>query len=206
MAEFVMPSLGADMEAGTLVAWLKQPGETVERGQLIAEIDTDKGVIEVECFLSGVIEKLIIQPGEKVPVGTVMAIIQAEEQAEGAPVSRELPKEKEITAPPAPVSAVVQETQPEAARLRISPAARKAAEELAVDPATVKGSGPGGRITREDIERAATKRKAGAVQVEAPADKHARMRQAIAAAMARSKREIPHYYLNTTIDLSRSLQ
>jgi pyruvate dehydrogenase E2 component (dihydrolipoamide acetyltransferase) len=206
MAEFVMPSLGADMEAGTLVAWLKQPGETVERGEVIAEIDTDKGVIEVECFTSGVIEKLIIQPGEKVPVGTVMAIIQAEEQPEGASVSRELPKVKEITAPPVQVSEVIQKTQPEAARLKISPAARKAAEEFGIDPAVVKGTGPGGRITREDIERAAAERKTVAAQAEAPADKHARMRQAIAAAMARSRREIPHYYLSTQIDLSRALQ
>jgi pyruvate dehydrogenase E2 component (dihydrolipoamide acetyltransferase) len=135
-----------------------------------------------------------------------MAIIQAEEQPEGASVSRELPKVKEITAPPVQVSEVIQKTQPEAARLKISPAARKAAEEFGIDPAVVKGTGPGGRITREDIERAAAERKTVAAQAEAPADKHARMRQAIAAAMARSRREIPHYYLSTQIDLSRALQ
>jgi pyruvate dehydrogenase E2 component (dihydrolipoamide acetyltransferase) len=208
-----MPSLGADMEAGTLIAWLKQPGETVERGEIIAEIDTDKGIIEVECFLSGVIEKLIIQPGEKVPVGTVLAIIQQQGQEEGAPVSaRSFPKEKEsaATLPAKPISApvVAQETKPQAesARLKISPAARKMAEELGVDPASVNGTGPGGRITREDIERAVTERKAVAAPAETPADKHARMRQAIAAAMTRSKREIPHYYLSTQIDLSRALQ
>lgn len=174
LAEFIMPTLGADMEAGTLIAWLKQPGERIERGEIIAEIDTDKGIIEVECFVSGVIERLVIAPGEKVPVGTVMALIRQDGEEK--------------------VEAAVAEPQ----RPRISPLARKIAEDLGVDPAQVTGTGPGGRITREDIE--------GAAQAGKPAgDAAARMRQAIAAAMTRSKREIPHYYLSTTIDLQPAM-
>lgn len=180
LAQFIMPTLGADMEAGTLIAWLKQPGERIERGEIIAEIDTDKGIIEVECYVSGVIEKLVIAPGEKVPVGTVMALIRQE----GA--------EKEAEAAASPT------IEPETRRARISPLARKIAEELGVDPSQVTGTGPGGRVTREDIEKAA--------RLGQPVgDATARMRLAIAAAMTRSKREIPHYYLSTTIDLQRAM-
>jgi len=192
MAEFVMPALGADMEAGRLIAWMKKPGDRIERGEIIAEIDTDKGLIEVECFATGVVEKLLINPGDKVPVGTVLASIR-----------EEIPS---IT-PPAP--------RPAPARLIISPVARKMAAELGIDPATITGTGPGGRITHEDVERAAAARTAAAqvappvqtpVQPEDSAGRAARMRQAIAAAMAKSKREIPHYYLSVAIDMSRAIK
>jgi pyruvate dehydrogenase E2 component (dihydrolipoamide acetyltransferase) len=195
MAEFVMPALGADMEAGRLIAWMKKPGDRIERGEIIAEIDTDKGLIEVECFSTGVVEKLLINPGDKVPVGTVLAII-CEEAREG--VAEAIPA---ITTPAAP---------PETARLKISPVAKKMAAELGIDPATVTGTGPGGRITHEDVERAASARTAAAqvappIQQEDVAGRAAQMRQAIAAAMAKSKREIPHYYLSATIDMSQAI-
>lgn len=210
MAEFVMPSLGADMEAGTLAVWCKRPGDHIERGDVIAEIDTDKGLIEVEVFVSGVIEKLLVQPGEKVPVGTVMAIIQEDGQESAAEVIREMGKPHigEAVKKIAPVSPLMPEPPTgapaivETGRLKISPVARKLAEELGVDPATIKATGPGGRITREDVERAAKEKEA---KPELPVDHQPRMRQAIAAAMTRAKREIPHYYLSTTIDLSRAL-
>ncbi|HEX9611194.1 MAG TPA: dihydrolipoamide acetyltransferase family protein [Gemmatimonadales bacterium] len=131
MAEFRMPALGADMTAGRLVTWYKQPGETVQRGDIIAEVDTDKGAIDVEVFVSGVVERILVQPGEKVPVGTPLAVIRETGEAP-APAP-----------PPAPPPA-------------------------------------------EDERRA-------------------RMRQAIAAAVTRSKREIPHFYLSVTIDLHRAL-
>lgn len=76
MSDFRMPSLGADMEAGTLIRWLKQPGDEVKRGDIVAEVDTDKGAIEIEVFEDGVIEELVVQPGEKVPVGRTLARIQ----------------------------------------------------------------------------------------------------------------------------------
>ena len=76
MGVFLMPSLGADMEAGTLVAWLKKSGDPVKRGEVIAEVDTDKGVIEVEVFVSGVLEKILVDEGTKVPVGTPLALIR----------------------------------------------------------------------------------------------------------------------------------
>ena len=184
MIEFRMPSLGADMEAGTLVEWLKKSGDPVVRGDIIAVVDTEKGAIEIEVFNDGVIDRTVVEPGQKVPVGTVLALIRAAGEAPG---------------PPAPPAAAPM--PPPAARARISPAARKAAEELHVDLSGVDGRGPAGSITVADVERAAARRR---VPPEA-APRAAGMRGAIGAAMARAKREIPHLYLSTTIDLTRVL-
>lgn len=188
-----MPSLGADMEAGTLVQWLKQPGDTLARGDIIAIVDTEKGAIEIEVFEDGVLDRTLVTPGQKVPVGTVLATIRGTGEA-ASPV------------PPAPAVA------PAPPALRASPAARKAAEELKVDLTSVSGTGPGGSITREDVERAASRGRTVAapppVSVQpasAPADKTSAMRSAIAAAMSRSKREIPHVYLSTTIDMTKAM-
>lgn len=210
MAEFLMPILGADMLSATLVEWKKKPGDPVEKGEILAEVETDKGVIEVENFTDGVLEKILVETGTEVPVGTPLAIIR-EAGAPAAPISTEIPR----PVPPRPktISPVIPPTirLSETGRIRISPLARKRAESLGVDLTKVKGTGPGGAITREDVEQAA----AGKPAVEKapvdrtfglpPLDRTARMRQAIAAAMARSKREIPHYYLQTTVDLHRAM-
>jgi pyruvate dehydrogenase E2 component (dihydrolipoamide acetyltransferase) len=219
MAEFVMPKLGADMESGVLIAWRKQPGDAIARGDIMAEVDTAKGVIEVESFASGKLDKLLGQPGERYPVGAVLAIIRengvaAGVTAEAPPPARPVPAEQAVTAA---MTAAREKTTADLARLRISPAARRLARELGVDPTTVTGSGRGGAIMSEDIERAAAARQgpapphgpvppapAGAPAATA-AERSAAMRQAIAAAMSRSKREIPHYYLSTTIDLHRAM-
>lgn len=205
MADFVMPKLGADMNAGTLVAWHKKPGEPVQRGDIIADVETDKGVIEVEIFTNGTIERLVVQPGEKVPVGAVLATIRevgvSAVAAPAAPAARPVPAAVPPPAPPAVVPSV------DLGRLRISPSARELARKLGVDPTTVPGTGRGGAITREDIERAAAARTATppAPPTFPAADRLARMRQTIAAAMSRSKREIPHYYLSTTIDMHSAM-
>jgi pyruvate dehydrogenase E2 component (dihydrolipoyllysine-residue acetyltransferase) len=206
MAEFVMPILTVDMAAGTLTQWRKQVGELVKRGDIIAEVETDKGLIDVEVFATGVIERILVQAGETVPTGTVLAVIREEL---GAPVSA-APR-----GPTQPIAAVPPEagpapTQPRTitevpGRLRISPLARKAAAELGIDPASVRGTGPGGAVTRDDIERAAAATVKAPGRAAEPSDRQARMRQLIGAAMARSKREIPHYYLGTTIDMSRAM-
>ncbi len=177
-----MPILGADMTAGTLIEWRKQPGDRLQRGDIIAEVETEKGLIEVEVFTTGVLEKILVEPGRQVPVGTPLAIIRDEGGA--APQA----------APPRITPA------PEGMRLRISPAAKKLAQELGVDVAGLRGTGAGGAITIEDVKQAAS-----AAAPAAPADRFARMRQTIAMAMARSKREIPHYYLSTTIDMHRAM-
>lgn len=237
MAEFVMPSLGADMEAGTLVEWRIAPGDTVRRGDIVALVDTEKAVIEVEIFEDGVVEELLVAPGVKVPVGTPLARIGA--GAHAAPP--EVPAPEPTSTPSAPVAPIAAppsaptpapvEAPPAveaasipasvAARVHATPVARRLAHELGIELATLHGAGPGGVITRADVERAAATRTLAGQGVAAqprpqpepqaapaaapPPDRLAGMRRAIAAAMARSKREIPHYYLATRIDLSRAL-
>ncbi len=207
MSDFVMPSLGADMTAGTLIAWMKTVGERLNRGDIIAEVDTDKGVIEVEVFTSGVVEELLVKEGEKVPVGTAMARIKedVEPQEIGSAVEMqsgsipEMPTRKDYGVSPSPA-----ETQ----RVRISPVARKLAERLGIELSKVKATGPGGRIQREDVEAAAKELGVVVPQVSDTRfdeDRSARMRRAIGAAMSRSKRDIPHYYLATTVDITNAL-
>jgi pyruvate dehydrogenase E2 component (dihydrolipoamide acetyltransferase) len=201
-----MPKLGADMSAGTLVAWHKKPGDVVRRGDVVAEVETDKGVIEIEIFTNGTIDRLLIEPGEKVPVGTVLATVQ-EEGTSVVSVPTEPPKPSAPLVPAGPPTPrPVRMPAGEISRLRISPSARELARKLKVDPTTVQGTGPGGAITREDIERAAAQAVAAAALSALPAaDRLTRLRQTIAAAMGRSKREIPHYYLSTTIDLHQAI-
>jgi pyruvate dehydrogenase E2 component (dihydrolipoamide acetyltransferase) len=200
MAEFVMPTLGSDMTAGTLIEWRKKVGDRVVKGEIIAEVDTDKAAIEIESFYTGHIERLITKPGDRVPVGTVMAIIHEEGKPAGkVDVEAKAETKPLVESPPSTARKAVPSPTFEPGRLRISPAARQLAAELGVDPSTLRGTGPDGAITREDIQRAAAERPETAI------DRQARMRQAIAAAMARSKREIPHYYLSTTIDMGRAM-
>jgi pyruvate dehydrogenase E2 component (dihydrolipoamide acetyltransferase) len=227
MADFLMPSLGADMESATLVKWHVKTGDTVKRGDIIAEVDTDKGIIDIECFQSGVIERLVIEPGAKIPVGALLAVISGGEAPAAAPTPVSAPavvtETPHIHASPlakkiaaelgvdlnqligqgtGPGGLIDREDVENAAksipaspmRLRISPLARRLAEQLHVDVTQLRGSGPGGAIEAADVERAATPAK--------PGDS---MRRAIAAAMAKSKREIPHYYLQTHIDMSAML-
>jgi pyruvate dehydrogenase E2 component (dihydrolipoamide acetyltransferase) len=217
MSEFRMPSLGADMQFGTIVDWRVKPGDAVKRGDVVALVETEKGVIEVEIFETGVIESLVVQPGQKVPVGATLATLSGDGKKVGVhaapspvavatatptPVQEERPP---INAPVAPPPAQ------EATRLRISPLARKRAQELGVDLSGIAGTGLDNSITVADVERVAQGVKPSATPaVPAPPvipkglDLTA-MRRVIAAAMARSKREIPHYYLTTTIDMRRSL-
>lgn len=221
MSDFLMPKLGADMTAGTLVDWCKKPGDNVRRGDIMAEVDTDKGVIDIEAFSDGVLDTLLVQPGATVPVGTPLARIREpgeEMPANALPTATGAPTSvaKLITVPCAPTDRGTALSAEDLSRLRISPSARRRARELGVDPRTVQGTGGGGAITREDIERAATSRVSatptGSPPTAAPAtkpaetaDRNMRMRRAIAAAMARANREIPHYYLSTTIDLKAAL-
>ena len=186
MIEFKLPSLGADMEEGKLLEWKVKPGDAVKRGQVIAVVDTSKAAVEVEVWNDGVVSELLTQPGETVPVGAVMARLNGA----GEPA----PKEKAGAAAPAPAPAP---------RRRISPAARKHADDLGIDLDKVQGTGPQGAVTVEDVERM---KPAAAGQTKEPVEKARalNMRAAIAAAMSRSKREIPHYYLSQTVPMQRA--
>jgi pyruvate dehydrogenase E2 component (dihydrolipoyllysine-residue acetyltransferase) len=186
MGEFRMPSLGADMDAGKLVAWHVKPGDSVKRGDVVADVETDKGIVEVEIWESGVIDSLAVTPGTKVPVGTVLATTRLGTQ----------------TPAPAPAAAP---SAPPATHVLASPAAKQLARERGIDVASVHGTGPHGSVTRDDVEHAGAPvapPEPSVVEAKGPSVDTAGMRRAIAAAMARSKREIPHYYLSAEIDVS----
>ena len=219
MSEFRMPSLGADMEAGLLVAWQKKPGDKVRRGETIAEVETDKGIIEIESFADGTLEKIVVPEGERVPVGTLLALIQTADEAATPTASAEaapavVPPASATPPRGAPSPAVTGKLVPTSSastipRRAVSPAARRKASELGVNVDQLPGTGPGGAVTLDDVQRAAS---AAPPPTAAPppapmtdAERAARMRQTIAAAMSRSKREIPHYYLSHTIDLEPAL-
>ncbi|HVP29829.1 MAG TPA: dihydrolipoamide acetyltransferase family protein [Myxococcota bacterium] len=240
MPEFRMPSLGADMESGTLLEWRVKPGDRVRRGDIVALVDTEKAEIEVEVFAEGIVEELVVMPGTKVPVGTVLARLVAPPEAarEAAPArAPALPPPatpRRVTPPaapparealpPAPPSVAPPVVPAPPSRIHASPLARRIATERGVDLTALRGSGPGGAILREDVERAAGTRPP-APEREAPplreaaaapsatderaaraAERALATRRSIAAAMARSKREIPHYYLATRVDMARAVR
>lgn len=180
-----MPSLGADMAAGTLVEWCKKEGDEIHRGDIIAVVETQKGAIEVEAFEDGPLAKILVTPGSKVPVGTALAVI-GEGEVPQAPEAE--PRQK----PPPPEPAPARVIPPSSTSA--SPAARKRAEELGVDLATIAGSGPNGSIVLADVEAGKS--------LPSPTSS---MRDAIAAAMTRSKRDIPHYYLSHSFDVSPAI-
>jgi pyruvate dehydrogenase E2 component (dihydrolipoamide acetyltransferase) len=247
MADFVMPALGADMEEGTLTEWLVAPGDEVHRGQLVAVIDTDKADIEVEVFESGRVAELLVEPGTTVAVGDPLARIVSTGEQPGASAPPAARPRSAAPGPAAPAPAPVEQPGH-----TTSPLVRHLAEQAHLDLADVPGSGPGGSITRTDVERAiaAAGSDGGRVHASpyarrlaaeqgidlrgregrgphgallgadvggpgAPAgntesretagDRQQAMRRAIAGVLSRSKREIPHYYLATTIDLHAAM-
>ena len=205
-SDFLMPSLGADMEDGTLVEWMKRPGDAIAKGDVLCVVETQKGAIEVECFQEGRLEAVLVEPGTRVPVGAPIARLSG-------------PGAKEARAPtPGPAAAPSRRTPAapapkfrqgiaggDRARPKASPAARKLAAERGLDLATLAGSGTAGAVLYKDVLSRAGNGGAGG---EPP--RHSKgldlkeMRKAIAAAMARSKREIPHYYLTQDIDVTRA--
>jgi pyruvate dehydrogenase E2 component (dihydrolipoamide acetyltransferase) len=197
--EFRMPSLGADMDAGTLVTWNVKPGDAVKRGQVVAVVETQKGAIDVEIWQDGTVENLVVDVGAKVPVGAALATLIIEGEAPAMPEIA--PAQAAPAAAPQAVAAPPHEET--SARIRISPAARKLADELGLDIAALKPGGADGIVSRADVERAAQAAKPAA-QPKA-GDWQSQMRKAIGAAMAKSKREIPHYYLGAEIGMTRSL-
>jgi pyruvate dehydrogenase E2 component (dihydrolipoamide acetyltransferase) len=151
MKEFVLPSLGADMDEGMLAAWLVSPGDTVHRGDVIAEVETDKGIIEVECWEDAVIGELLVEPGpERLAVGTPIAVLRAVNESVEPAVATAAAAATVPSATPVAVEA-------EAMAHRISPPVRHLAHTLGVDVERVSGTGSGGVVTRTDVRHAAAK-------------------------------------------------
>jgi pyruvate dehydrogenase E2 component (dihydrolipoamide acetyltransferase) len=196
-----MPSLGADMEHGTILEWLVQPGDTVHRGDLVAVVKTDKADVDVEIFQDGVIGELLVDVGVEVPVGTPLATVMTPGETPVAPAAPATPP---VTAPPVPVRAEREPRPPVATpagdgRARVSPRARRLAAERGVDVDALAATT--GAITGDDVERATPV----AAPATRPSDQQSTMRAAIAAAMSRSNREIPHYHLLHHTPLSHTL-
>ncbi|WP_414475300.1 dihydrolipoamide acetyltransferase family protein [Microvirga sp. M2] len=208
MSEFLMPSLGADMEAGTLVEWLVKPGTPVKRGDIIAVVETQKGAIEIEVFQEGILDRLLVDTGATVPVGTPLALIRAVGGIGAIPMPTEAPRRERPPIEPTrqmeklpavrPIAAVAPVRQAPG-RVIASPVARRFASVYGIDLSGITGSGPAGAILLADVELA-QKSVAGAPAQPPGLSSLVQMRNAIAAAMARSKREIPHYYLSHTTD------
>ncbi|MBF6331727.1 dihydrolipoamide acetyltransferase family protein [Nocardia transvalensis] len=235
MPEITMPRLSDTMEEGVVVSWLKQVGDPVSRGEVLAEIETDKALMELEAYDDGVLERIVAAAGARVPIGETIAVVgdgsgtssapspsgeteKANNDAEAAQTS--VP---EVTS--AATTAVDEGTSP-ARRPKSSPLARKIADELGVDLATVTGTGPGGRITRQDVESAhraieptgtgghssATTDPTSAAQpvvtavpaVDADYDEIplSTIQRVSAKRLTESKQQAPHIYLTSAIDVT----
>jgi pyruvate dehydrogenase E2 component (dihydrolipoamide acetyltransferase) len=223
MIEFTMPALGADMDEGKLDEWLVKPGDSVTRGQVVAVVETTKAAVEVECWQEGTVVELLVPVGTTVQVGAPLARLaepgESSEPPPGpAPVLETVPAVHEAPlVPGVPTVAAAPTPAPVHHRRWVSPAARRLAQSVGVDVETVTGTGPQGAVTINDVEHAAAHAKA----IEPPkplvteaqkmspkelaAKRGAEMRRSIAAAMSRSKREIPHYYLAHEVVLDNAL-
>ena len=220
MTAFLMPSLGADMEDGTLVEWKKKPGDILNYGDIIAEVDTQKGLIEIEVFEEGILEKILIKEGQKVHVGTPMAYIKT--NGETTVTEKDTADLKDITHPiveKAGAKKHLETVEPKstedptnkdvpAKRIKISPLAKKIAQEKGIDLSNIKGTGENNAITREDIERYVTDKEGTLEKSEEQTSKSpsiSAIRKAVAAAMSKSNQEIPHYYLEKKVDMQAAV-
>lgn len=192
-----MPALGADMEEGTFVEWHVKPGQAVAKGDVVCVVETQKGAVDVEIWEAGIIARLIAEPGQVIPVGGIMAVVATAGEDWQTVAAAEVPATAAAvpTPPPSPPPATPTPAAAAGVRMKASPAARRRAEELGVDLATVQPAGADGVISIADIEREHAS--AAAKEATRPTG----MRAAIASGMSRSKREIPHFYLGHTINV-----
>ncbi|MBE0671666.1 MAG: 2-oxo acid dehydrogenase subunit E2 [Anaerolineales bacterium] len=217
MAETIsMPKLGFDMAEGLLVRWVKQVGETINKGDVLAEIETDKATVEVESSASGVVLQLIVDQGTMVPVNAPIAVVGAAGEkvdlpTGAAPKAEATADEKPAAQTPPTVAPVTQTSSPvDSGSVKASPLAKKIARDQKVDLSNIKGTGPGGRIVRKDIEAALSSGQPSAVShqsadigssstvIVSHDDKvvaTTKLRQAIGRRLVESKTTIPHFYV-----------
>jgi len=204
--DVIMPALGFDMTEGLLARWLKNEGDPVEKGQAIAEIETEKATVEIEAAAAGILARIIVHAGETVPVGTVIGVIaEAGEEVAAVPAP---PAPPPPTRPPGAGDGAA----PSGARVKASPVARKMAEEAGLDLSRIKGTGPDGRVVERDVKAAIA---AGAAPAPSgvpagPAPGAAvplnRMRRTIARRMTESKAAAPHFYITVEINMDDAMK
>jgi pyruvate dehydrogenase E2 component (dihydrolipoamide acetyltransferase) len=226
MASYLkMPKLSDTMSEGTLVKWLKKPGDSVAVDEDIAEVETDKATMTMPSFEEGILHTIYVKEGETVALGAALALILSDGEEPPADADKAPGGEAKASAPapeapatkteapaaaPAPVAAaapVASAPATTSGRIKASPLARKIAKEKGVDLARVAGSGPGGRIVKKDVENAPVGGGGGSLGLLPPAmakpDRSVPltgMRRVIAARLLESKTTIPHFYLNIEID------
>ena len=224
----VMPQMGYDMQEGTVVRWHKNEGDPVARGEVIAEIETDKATVEFEAYTSGVLRKIVVGEGITIPVGDLIAVITDPDEAlpddlaapnaapvaaAPAPVAPETATETGAAEPPAaapPAPDPGQAQVPAPSEVRASPIARRLAKEQGIDLALVTGTGPGGRIVEQDVlsfAPAAVGAPTASASIPAtPEDVElSKMRQAIARVTVDSKRDAPHFYVTADVDMTKAM-
>ena len=217
--KFGMPSLGHTMESGTVLEWLKQEGDRLAKGDPLLMVETDKVTTEVEAPMDGTLHKIVVPAGEERPIGALLAILLASgESADPAEIARLSAPEGAQAAPkevPGPSVRARRQHKPsrKTGRLRISPVARKLAARHGVDPAAVTGSGPGGRITKDDILRAAAAAAAPPQPAQAPESSLGVVRTIpltgtrgrVAQRLSQSWREIPRVTEVMHVDMTRTV-
>ena len=230
--ELNMPQMGYDMKEGVVVKWLKEVGSSVNIGDPIAEIETDKAVVEFESYAEGTLQEILVEEGTKVNVGDAIAIV-GEGSVEPEEVSAE-PEEvsvepEEVSVEPEEVSAEPQieesvSTESSNTKIKASPLAKVLAKDNNIDLKDVSGSGPGGRIVKSDVMNIIDGSKSEEVVEVAPPEsitpksdgnstsqsnnpqESNKMRAQIARVTQRSKQEVPHYYLSTEINMDKALE
>lgn len=210
----VMPQMGYDMREGTVVRWHKKEGEAVARGEALADIETDKAIVEYPAFISGVLGKIMAEAGVVVPVGELIAVITAP----GEDVPDNLTQaEAEPTLAPVNTAPQVAPTQGSAVaaksdEVRASPIARRLARERGINLGDITGTGPGGRIVEKDVLEYTPPDAAVAVSdslaypnPQSHLVELSRMRQTIARVTSDSKREAPHFYVTAEVDMTGAM-
>lgn len=211
MPEITMPRLSDTMEEGVIIAWHKSIGDRVERGEILAEIETDKAIMELESYEEGVLEQMLAGEGDRVPIGIPIAIVGDGSGTTAAKAAT--PARAAAPAPAAPRTAPVAAISPQEKRPKASPLARKVAEANGVDLASVTGSGPGGRIIRKDVEAAPSAPPTTVAVQPASVPIEPRtgdfdqvplttLQRVAAKRLTESKQNAPHFYLTAAVDVT----
>ena len=236
MSEVTMPRLSDTMQEGTIAHWLKKPGDEIKKGDILAEIETDKATMDLEAYEAGTLQQILVQEGETVPIGQPVALIgsgagvQQKVQPALAPAAVKIVAEEAPAAPVPAESTSAQQKSPvtaesgDGALIKASPLARRMAEEYSIDLRRVQGTGPGGRIVRDDIEDMLEQRQAApepapsppaappqkvpapiSIPPETEVTPLSRVQLLIARRLTESKQTIPHFYVSSEVDMTDAL-
>ncbi len=204
----VMPKLTDTMEEGVLLAWKKREGDPVQAGEALAEIETDKAIMDLEAFASGILRKILVQDGATVMSGALIGVIGGADEDITSALTDTITAAPSAggggrtSAPPAAGPAPTAPASPQGTRLIVSPRAKALAADRSIDLSTITGTGPGGRIVEEDVVNAPAP---PTQMLSAGTDQPlSQMRKAIARATTQSKAPVPHFYLTSEIDMKQA--